>query len=197
MKINSQFKTGFIQGTFITVFFFCIYSCNSSPKVEDTKAVAEEHNDGKFGNNKQENDAQFLVDAAEINMEEIQLGQVAQLISGTTHIKELGKMMEVSHAKSLNDLTTLAKKKMITIPTSATDDGQEAYKKLQNKSGIDFDKEYADMMVSGHKEAIAMFEKASTESNDIDIKNWAISTLPVLRTHLDNAINCQKMCEKK
>ena len=52
------------------------------------------------------------------------------------------------------------------------------------------------MMVNGHKDAITMFDKASTESIDEDIKAWAIAMLPVFRTHLDHAITCQEKCEK-
>ncbi len=194
MKKNSYIKEALLQVTFV-ITILLIASCSNNPKPEDTKDVAEEHNNAKFDNNKQENDAQFLVNAAEINMEEIRLGQLAQQNGRTTHVKELGKMMEDAHSKSLKDLTVLANSKMITIPTSPTDNAQDAYKKLNNKSGNDFDKAYADMMVSGHKDAIAAFEKASTDCNDTDIINWATASLPGLRKHLDHAINCQKMCD--
>ena len=52
------------------------------------------------------------------------------------------------------------------------------------------------MMVSGHKDAISTFEKASTESTDADIKQWATGMLPGLRTHLDHAMMCQKKSDK-
>lgn len=171
-------------------------ACENSKKAEDTKEVAEEHNEAKFDDTKREKDAQFLVNAAEINLEEIALGQLAQNTSMMTDVKELGKMMESAHSKSLNDLKALAKKKIITIPTSATDDAKDAYEKLSSKSGSDFDNKYCDMMVKGHKDAISVFEKASTESNDAEIKDWAASMLPELRKHLDHAITCQKKCEK-
>jgi hypothetical protein len=35
-------------------------------------------------------------------------------------------------------------------------------------------------MVSGHKDAIATFEKASTDCNETNIKNWVTATLPEL-----------------
>lgn len=196
MKKINRFKSLTFQAIVITAILFGASSCMDNKKPEDTKDVAEEHNEAKFDNNKQEKDAEFLVKAAEINLEEISLGQLAQQNGRTTHVKELGKMMEDAHTKSLNDLTALAKKKMITIPTSPTNNSQEAYKKLNEKSGNDFDKQYADMMVSGHKDAIAVFEKASTDCNDSDIKEWATAMLPNLRTHLDHAIDCQKKCEK-
>jgi len=196
MKKINRYKSLILQAIVITPILFGASSCMDNKKPEDTKDVAEEHNEAKFNNNKQEKDAEFLVKAAEINLDEISLGQLAQQNGRTFLVKELGKMMEDSHTKSLKDLTALAKKKMITIPTSPTNNSQEAYKKLNEKSGNDFDKKYADMMVNGHKEAIAVFEKASTDCNDSDIKESATAMLPDLRKNLDHAIDCQKKCEK-
>jgi len=47
--------------------------------------------------------AQFLVRAAEIDLEEIQVGQLAQKKSTMIDVQELGKMMETEHTKSLSD----------------------------------------------------------------------------------------------
>jgi putative membrane protein len=55
-------------------------------------------------------------------------------------VKELGKMMEIAHSKCMDELTILAKKKSIAIPTSLTDNGHDAYKKLSNLAGTSFDK---------------------------------------------------------
>lgn len=194
MKTNYYFKTALLQlGVIISLFF--LGSCNTTQKQEDTKDVAEEYNDAKFDGNKQEKDAQFLVNAAEMNMEEILVGRLAQQIGTTSHVKALGKMMEDAHTTSLNELTVLAKSKMITIPTSPTDNAQAAFKGLNEKSGTDFDKAYADMMVSDHKDAISTFENASTEGTDTDIRNWAATALPGLRKHLDAAMDCKKKCD--
>lgn len=200
MKVKiKMFKTPVPYYLFFAVSAFIIFaltasSCGNTNKPEDTKKTAEEHNDAKF-DNKQEADAQFLVSAAEINMEEIQLGQLAQKNGMMAEVKELGKMMEADHSKALNDLQALAAKKQISLPASITDNGKDAYKKLMAKQGKDFDKEYCAMMVEGHKAAIEKFEKASTDAADPDIKNWATSMLPGLRAHLDHAITCQKKCE--
>jgi putative membrane protein len=166
-------------------------SCDYSQKSAGTKDIEQEHNDAKFDNNKKENDAQFLVNAAEIDLEQIQLGQLAQQKGITSEVKELGKMMEDTHTKLLNDLTALAKGKMISMPNSSTDNALNAYKTLNAKTGDDFDKAYADMMVNKHKDAIDAFVKASTESYNSDIKNWAKITLTDLRSHLNYSIDCQ------
>ena len=158
--------------------------------------MAEDHNEAKFDDNKTEDDAQFLVNAAEINLMEIQLGNLAAEKGSMTEVKEMGKMMVDEHTKNLEELKGLAAKKSITIPTSLTDEGQDAYKKLTEKSGKDFDKEYSDMMVNGHKDAIDKFEKASDKASDQDVKQWATTTLPALRKHLDHALTCQEHCNK-
>lgn len=180
----------------ILLFSITVVSCSNSQKGEDTKEIAEEHNDAKFEDNDKEKDAQFLVNAAEINLEEISLGQLAQKNGNTADLKELGKMMEAGHTKSLTELTLLAQQKLITIPTSSTNDAQESHKKMDKKSLENFDKEYCDKMVKSHKDAISLFEKASTESTDSDIKAWATLTLQELRTHLDHALTCQQKLEK-
>jgi putative membrane protein len=190
MKKINYIKKALLPVTFVAAILI-MASCGYNQKPNDTKVIAEERNDEKFDNYKQEKDAQFLVNAAEINLEQIQLGQLAQQNGRTAQVKELGKMMEDAHTKSLNDLTALAKSKMITIPSSSTDNAQDAYKELNEKSDNDFDKAYVDLMVSEHKDAIEAFEDASTDSNDSDIKNWATVSLPGLRSHLNHSVDLQ------
>lgn len=198
MKAYTKIKTVFLCLTLAIFILLGAASCNNdnNKKAEDTKDVAETHNDAKF-DDKKEKDAQFLVNAGEINLEEIKLGELAQQNAKIVDTKELGKMMVDAHKKAWADLTELAKKKNVTLPAAATDKANDAYKKLSDKSMTKFDKEYCDMMVDGHKDAIAMFEKASNESADADIKQWATAMLPELRTHLDHALACQKKCEEK
>jgi len=184
------------RGIFLLAVVTSLLSCSKqAKKEEDTKAVAEEHNEAKF-DKADEKDAAFLVTAAEINQEEIRLGQLAQQNGRLADVKELGKAMEAGHTKALKAVKELAAKKTISLPTAATENVQDAYKKLISKHGNDFDKAYCDKMVDGHKKAIQEFESAEMDSKDIDIKAWASSMLPALRSHLDHAMICQAKCAK-
>lgn len=190
MKKNHFLKGRLLYATLLSTILIFI-SCDNNENQQGSKAFATDQNDEKFENNKQENDAQFLVKAAEINLKEIHLGQLAQQNGNATHIKELGKMMEDLHSKSQKDLTGLAKSKNVSIPSAPTNDSNDTYTKLNEKTGNDFDKDYADKMVSEHKDAIELFEKAAEDSNDKDIRNWANATLPELRKHLNHAVESQ------
>lgn len=165
---------------------FTTVSCKKENTQPDTEEVAEDQNDAKFDENK-EDDSEFLVDAAEINMDEIALGQLAQSKATSASVKEFGKAMEAEHTAALDELKTLAGSKNISLPQGPTEDGQEKLRKFQEKKAADFDKDYASEMVDGHKDAIDKFEKAANSAADADVRAWANKMLPSLRTHLQHA----------
>jgi len=165
---------------------------NEDKVAEDPKEAAEDHNDAKFTTNNSEKDAQFLVDAAEVNLAEVNLGKLASTQGMTKEVRDLGEMMTREHQKAYDDLSALAKKKSITIPAAVSDDAQKKYNNLSEKRGSDFDKDFCSEMVAGHKDAIDKFERASKESTDPDIQTWASNMLPSLRMHLDHSMNCQE-----
>ena len=109
-------KTTVLYATLIITAMIGTTSCNSN-KTEDTKEVAEDSNDEKYKEKDNEKDAQFLVNAAELSMEEVSLGKLAQQKSSLSYIKELGKMMEEDHTQYLAAVTALAQTKSITLPT--------------------------------------------------------------------------------
>ncbi len=187
MKFNMAFFSLLSAGVLIG-------SC-SNGNADDSKEMAEEQNEERFDERKTEKDADFLVEAATINMEEIKLGNLALEKSTNEDVRELATMMVNEHTTALDDLKELAKSKSITLPSSAPEEVMDAYDKLQEKSGKEFDKEYCDMMVKGHKKAIDKFEDASSDSDDTEIRNWASSMLPALRTHLTHANACQEKCK--
>jgi putative membrane protein len=111
-------------------------------------------------------------------------------------IIELGKMMVKDHQQLQDELTSLARKQSITLPASADKNAEAAYKKFNNASGADFDVEYCDMMVNGHRNAIKEFENESLHSSDPEIRQFAANALPILQKHLDHSITCQKKYQK-
>lgn len=176
--------------------FIFLSSCSNISKPEDTKDIAEEHNEAKFNTLASVIDAQFLVNVASVNMEEIKLGRYAQKKSKMPDIRALAKNLEILHLKSLAEITVLAKNKLITIPTMPTNEAKDAYKSLNGKFGTSFDEAYCNIVVNSHTKAISSFEQISTETLDKDIKAWTLSMIPSLRTYLDEAITCQTKYEK-
>lgn len=167
-----------------------------SQKADDTREISEEHNEAKFETRAQEKDAQFLVDAATISMEEVRLGQLAASNAKLKEVKDLAQMLVTDHQKIYDGVGELAAKKQVTIPTAMPAEVKNDADKMSGKMGKEFDTDYCDKMVEAHKDAITKFERASTDAADADIRNWASETLPVLRRHLDHAMACRDKSDK-
>lgn len=173
-------------------------SCKNENKQEDPKEVAEDANETKFDTiDSKEDDSEFLVDQAEINLAEIEIGKLAQQKSTNPEVKKFGKMLVDEHTKSASEVSALAKSKNFTLPASLTEEGQDEYKKLNEKSGVDFDKKFADMMIDGHEKAIKKLEKASKDATDEDVRLWASNNIAGLTAHLEHAKMLKQNLDKK
>ncbi|WP_345953583.1 DUF4142 domain-containing protein [Mucilaginibacter sp. PAMB04168] len=128
-------------------------------------------------------DAQFAVEAANGGMAEVELAKLAQTKATNAKVKEYAEMMIKDHSKANTELMDLAKTKNITLPTTVGADQQTVMADLQKKSGADFDKAYVDAMVKDHDKDVSLFEKASTDAKDPELKSFAVKTLPVLKMH--------------
>jgi putative membrane protein len=185
-----------ILGAGLIIIF--LNSCKNEPKQEDPKEVAEDANEAKFDSiDSKEDDSEFLVDQAEINLAEIEIGKLAQQKSTNTEVKKFGKMLVDEHTKSASEVSALAKAKNFTLPSSLTEDGQEEYNKLNEKTGLDFDKKFADMMIDGHEKAIDKLKKASENAKDQDVKVWASNSIAGLTAHLEHAKLLKQNLDKK
>ncbi len=175
-------------------------SCKQEPKPEDSKEVAEEQNEAKFDdtNEAKEDDSDYLVAAAEKDLEEIETGKLAASKGTDPEIKKFGQMMVDDHTKASTTTKSLAQRKNITLPMALTEKGKEHYDDLNDeKSGKDFDKKYADMMVDGHEDAISKMKDASEKASDPEIRAWAGNMVPTLEAHLGHAKALQEKINNK
>jgi putative membrane protein len=165
-------------------------ACKNEPKHEDTKEIAEEHNEAKFEDNK-EKDAEFLVDVAEFNLQQAELGKLAAIKSNNPSVQEFGKMMQNMHIVKTNELNTLAGSKQISVPQSLTDDNKEDYNNLNKKDIDDFDKKYLDIVIEKHTASIREYTDELDKTTDAAIKKWLALETASLREHLDAAMMLQ------
>ena len=164
---------------------FTAVACNETRK-EDSTETAEEQNEAGM-DDRMEDDAEFAVAAADGGMMEVQMGQLAQKNGQSAAIRDFGKMMVDDHGKANTELKNLAQQKNITLPTTMSNDKQKKYDDLAKKTGAEFDKAYADLMVKDHKEDIEEFKEQAEDGKDPDLKSWAASKVPALEMHLQKA----------
>ena len=171
------------------------YSCTNGGLI-NTKGIAEDKNADNMSTREDKRNAQFLVNAAEISRNEIRYGQMGNDKGSHTHIKVLGTMVKSDHEILLAEVTSLAKLKNVALPTAQTANGVRAYERLNQVMGVDFGIEYSKVLIAEHREAIKIFEETSQTSEDKDIRSWASNSLPMLRAHLKQSLECEQECLK-
>jgi putative membrane protein len=160
-----------------------------SPDAEmDDKKNAEDKNDAKFEDKAMEKDAQFIVDAYSDGMAEISLSERAKDKASTPEVRDLASMMVTEHKATNAELKALADRKQYSLPSELTSRQSNHITRVAENTGMEFDKEYVDELISDHKDAISMFEKASSQANDPDVRSFFTNGLPKLRMHLDKAM---------
>ena len=126
----------------------------------------------------------FLTKAANAGLAEVKLGQLAKEKGTAASVKEFADMMVTDHSAANDKVKQLASSKSVTLPTEPDAEHQKKADDLSKKTGKDFDKEYVDAMVKGHKETVDMFKTASNKVTDPQVKAFIDNTIPTLEHHL-------------
>ena len=129
-------------------------------------------------------DAEFARSAAEANLAEVKLGNLAEQQGTTQTIKDFGKRMVTDHSSAEDSLKTAAASSKIDLPTTLDAKDQAVYDRLAKLSGEAFDRAYARDMVRDHRGDLIEFRHEANDGKDAAIKTFASQTLPTLETHL-------------
>jgi putative membrane protein len=133
-------------------------------------------------------DRKFVQEAAEGGMFEVQIAQLAATKATDPHVKSFASMLVDHHTQANNELVQLANAKRIELPPAPPRSLRRDIEKLGKKIGADFDRGFVrEVGIKAHEKDIRLFEKASKDVKDVDLRGFAARTLPVLREHLAKA----------
>jgi putative membrane protein len=133
-------------------------------------------------------DQKFVDFAAQTDMVEAHVGDLAQNVAQSQAVKDYGQMLTADHTQDYQQLQTVAQQAGLTVPTAIDAEHNKSmigpYHKLK---GPGFDKKFAHDMVAGHTQAIAIYRKEADDAQNPALKQYAQNALPVLQKHLDRA----------
>lgn len=150
-----------------------------------TKGMAQDLNKDKFSDDSLRDDAGYVTRAAEDGLYEVRLSSDAKAKTANAGVKKLAAHMQQAHEKANKQLMEIAAKKSITVPTVIAQGKVDDINRLLEKSGNDFDKAFVEELSDKHEKAIKLFENASKDVKDEELKAWFSKTLPELRNHLE------------
>lgn len=133
-------------------------------------------------------DQQFVDFAAQTDMVEANLGQLAQTNASSQDVKDYAQGLVTDHTQDMGNLATAAQQANLTVPNAIDKKNNDMiigpFQKLKGKA---FDRKYIQEMIAGHTKAIAIYKKESTAATNPQIQQYAQNALPVLEKHLDGA----------
>ncbi|MNV58971.1 hypothetical protein D3C71_1513690 [compost metagenome] len=133
------------------------------------------------------NDRDFIENAAQSGHMEVEGSKMALEKSQNAEVKKFAQQMIDDHTKAGQQLAALAKSKGVDVPTDPSL-MQQAKLKTLGLRDEGFDEAYAEGVgVSAHEDAVKLFEEASNEAKDPEVKQFATETLPKLQQHLQMA----------
>ncbi len=94
-------------------------------------------------------------------------------------------MLEQDHSQHLQKANDTAQQMGLTAPTEPTAKQQKMYDQTSKLSGAQFDKHFAQEMISDHKKDIKKYQTEAKSKGPL--ADFAQQTIPTLQKHLQTA----------
>ena len=169
---------------------------------------------------------EFVQRAAEKNLAEIELSKLAQERAQNPQVRQYAQRMVEEHTKALSELRQVAQQENLQINEQIPEDQRNLRDRLQGMKGPEFDREYMDAMVDGHREMHELLEdhagdragmgmgqagdRAGADRRDGaavgtggqgqgqgQLSQWASKTLPVVEQHRQQAEEIRDQLENR
>jgi len=136
----------------------------------------------------------FVTEAAQSDMLEIESSKLALTKADSDKSKQFADRMIKDHTETSTELKGLiaAGKVQVNLPASLDKAHKDKLDKLAKLSGKDFTREYNDLQLAAHKDAVSLFERYGKSGENQALKAFASQHLPHLQAHLMMAQDLNK-----
>jgi len=133
-------------------------------------------------------DTHFIAVAAGAGMYEVEAARMALTRAGNPQVRSFAQMLLDQHTAANRELMAMVGGKGHKVAPGMPPELQAKLDTLKGTSAANFDHEFIRTTgVADHMATIAEFEKSRSSVGDRDLRAFIDKTLPVLRTHLQQA----------
>ncbi len=134
----------------------------------------------------------FVIRAAIVNMQEMELADLALTRSHNAGLQGYARKMRDEHWRAQEKLRSVAADLTTALPAMVDKKHQDAKDALKRAPADRFDAGYVKAIVSGHDEAVALFDAAATlKTLPQPLQRYAAEMLPMVKKHRDAAYALQ------
>lgn len=134
-----------------------------------------------------EDTTNFVEKAAVSNTFEIRSSEIALDRSQNEAIRDFARRMITDHTMVKQNMTDTLQAAGIALhnPESLDEKHLEKVRTLQSTGRGQFDRQYIDMQMEAHEEAVSLFEEYAENGDNEQVRQFAAQTLPALQQHKD------------
>ena len=136
-------------------------------------------------------DQDFINLAAQTDMTEAHIGQLAESNAKSQGVKDYAQMLVADHTSDYKQISMIASQAGLSVPKGLDAKHEKMATGFEKLKGAAFDRKYIHDMVAGHEAAIAAYNKESREGQNEKLKAYATQTLPTLEKHAKAAKDLQ------
>ncbi len=129
----------------------------------------------------------FVEQATAKGIAEIEAGRLALETSENQRVQSFAQHMIDDHTRMNEELRSIAREKNLEVADDATLMDQGKVMIMQMRDGDGFDRHYMGNQVNAHEQTIELYENASQNLTDQELRELAQESLPKLREHLAKA----------
>jgi putative membrane protein len=157
---------------------------NTNPNANNPNANIAAGPDGQAGGTGVLQDKDFVHEALQGGMAEVQLGQLAAQKGSGDDVKQFGQKMADDHTKLGQQMKPIAQQLGVKEPKDLSKKDKQLLAKLQGLSGEQFDNAYISAMVKDHKKDDSDFKSEASNTQNAQLKTVAQQGDQVIEQHL-------------
>ena len=137
-------------------------------------------------------DKVYLKDAAQSDMAEMSMAQLALQKSSNDDIKSYANQMMADHQKTSDAAKPVAEKAGVPMPADVNPKQKAQYTKLQGLSGTQFDNAYVKANVLDHRMILKKGKAEAATTQNSDMKTLTAMQEPIITDHTQKAEDLAK-----
>ena len=129
-------------------------------------------------------DAQFIQQAGQGGMAEVELSKLAEQRAQSGEVKKFAEHMVRDHTANNRELEKIATKENVALPKDLDSEHAALRDKLASLKDQDFDKAYIDAMRSDHQKMDDLLKSSEASVSSKELRAYIKKTTAAVETHL-------------
>lgn len=130
-------------------------------------------------------DRNFLIQAAQGGMAEVQMAQLALKKTNNPKVRDFAQMMVKDHSDLNARLTPMATQMGVSLPTQMSSADAGALSRLSRQSGSTFDRNFMVSQRNAHSKTLALFQDAGAQADNLNLRNFFAQNAETIAMHLE------------